>query len=330
MQQIIYKKFDSIRPFGVELEVCNKVSKSKIKTLIDSVSHIKAEVKKFVPSINNFDKWHVKDDASCGPKGFDGPKGIEIASYVGRGIEDIKHISCVADFLQTRNVVVNDNCGFHIHVNMEDFSTEQMGKFLAYWLKIEHLLGMTVAARRRANEFCKYLYQRSPLHRGWQYTAYQIWDVFKPDDMKPFDNDDRRVNLNIVNYARTIWKPHGAQHRKTVELRWPEGTLDGKEIKNWLRLFLHFIESCKNREMPKNLETSSLLESLEILGLHHEKEEFYIFSEGLLETKTWLLEKIIYNLSTMSLAYWYEAFRKHYTFQAKEILNQIWSPLKIY
>jgi hypothetical protein len=65
------------------------------------------------------------------------------------------------------------------------------------------------------------------------------------------------------------------------------------EIKNWVRFFVNFIENCKIKKMPKNLTMASNFEEvMTILGLHHDKN-FYIFSEGLYETKIWIMNRIM-------------------------------------
>jgi hypothetical protein len=98
--------------------------------------------------------------------------------------------------------------------------------------------------------------------------------------------------------------------------------VDGKDVKNWVRLFLNFVEVCKEREMPKNLLSVGLEETLDILGLGHSDKEFYILSPGLHETKTWFLERII----THSKDYAAEFASA----DAKKLLNLMWEPARNY
>lgn len=291
-RNILYKKFESIRKFGVELEVSNTVSKTRIKNIIQRSSDYPVEVSNYGKDIGN-KYWHIKDDVSCGPDGLFGESGYEIVSYVGSGINDIIHISEVGEAIGRKNVIVNRNCGYHIHTDVSDLNIEQIGVVIAYWLKMEFILSNCLPSHRRNNEYCQYLsWQcRFGFDRYKEYTGTEIWDLFKPEVLTDQDNYERRVNLNLVNYARGVW--HSWWQRKTLELRWPEGTLDYYDIKNWLRFYLNFIENVKSLSMPKNISTyGTLNEVLTILGLHHDNN-FYIFSEGLLETKIWLLRRII-------------------------------------
>jgi hypothetical protein len=330
MSRIIrYSKFESKRNFGVEFEINNTVPKYRIKNIIKSVSNRQIQMS-YWGKDNGNTYWHIKDDSSCGPQGMDGPRGFEIASYVGSGIDDIIHMADVADLLQEKKVEVTPHCGLHIHADCSDLTVLQVGTIVAYWLKIEYILGMALPQRRRGNIFCRYMHQGCNwrVDRRANYTAQQVWDLFKPENLSEQDNDERRVTLNLVNYARAVW--YKWYTRKTIELRWPEGTLDGRNIKNWLRLFLHFIETVKNKPMPEHTDhCTSLAEALTILGLHHSDDEFLILSEGLMDTKTWLLERIWYFL------YWegdrYASKEKEqYSAEARRMLNYMWTPLGKY
>lgn len=326
-QKIKYAKFESKRNFGIELEINNTVAKHRIKNIIRSACNRRIEVSFWGKDTGNT-YWHVKDDASCGPKGLDGPKGYEIASYVGSGLRDIIHMTDVTDLLHEKKVGVTQFCGLHIHADGSDLTPEQVGTIIAYWLKIEHVIGLSLPCRRRGNIFCRNLRGQCRWYVAPQnlYTPTQVWDYYKPQDLSDQDNDDRRVNFNLVNYARGMW--YHWWKRKTLELRWPEGTLDGRNVKNWLRLYLNFIDNVKDKPMPATLESASIPEALQILGLHHNEDEFTVLSEGLMETKTWLLERIWYFVETER---WYGGREKdRWVKQAKTMLNHMWSPVKKY
>lgn len=297
---VVYRKFTTPRKFGVELEVGNEIKKPTIRRLIKLKSEKTVQTSRYVPSINN-SWWHVKDDATCGVLGRDGPKGIEIASFVASGVSDLSHICEVADFLSTSGVKVNDNCGLHIHVDASDITIEQVGRILSSWIKIESFLSLALPIRRRNNFYCEMISGKADniysliglgKQRIERNIATVIYEILRPDDISLYENRDRRVTLNLVNYCRAIKQNH--LNRKTIELRWPEGTLNGNDIKNWVRLFLNFIEYAKNSPVLDNNDFPSLQEGLNILGLGH-RNNFCILSEGLLATKIWLLERMLKN-----------------------------------
>lgn len=312
-----YRKFSSCRRFGIELEIGNTIPKTKIKTAISSVSDFPVVITKYQPSVNN-EFWHVKNDATCGPKGRLGPKGIEVASFIGKGIVDLQHIADVAQALSEVGCKVNDNCGLHIHAEAINLSTRQVGTLLAYWIKIEQCLQFSLPERRRNNEYCKLLSSRTQLPKYLPLLTgpENFYCLFSPADLGYYENQDRRVNLNLVNYVRAC--AYDTISRKTIELRWPEGTLDPTDIKCWTRLFLHFIETCKNRPLPANLSPCSVQEMLVYLGLGQEGSTFSILSEGLLDTKTWLLERFV------------KYAQNQYKIEALNILDFVWSPARKY
>lgn len=308
-----YKKFSSQRRFGIELEIGSTTTKIKVQSAIRLISDRSVVVTKYQPSVeNNF--WHVKNDGTCGTGG---KKGIEIASFVGQGIRDLQHIADVAESLSKIGCKVNNKCGLHIHAEACDLTKNQVGVLLAYWIKIEKCLQYSLPSHRRDNEFCKMISSRIllPKYLPILASAENIYCLFSPGDLGYFENQDRRVNLNLVNYVRAC--VYGTNIRKTLELRWPEGTLNSLDIKCWTRLFLNFIDICKRKPIPANLDPCSLSEMLQYFGLSHEKGTFTIFSEGLFETKTWLLQRFIEHS---------EEYKK----EAAQMLDLMWFPVRKY
>jgi hypothetical protein len=314
-----YRKFSSRRKFGVEMEVSERIPKALVKRIVEDASRRRTCVTKYQLSVNN-NYWHIKDDATCGSQGRDGPKGVEVASFVGQGIADLQHITEVAWRLEDAGCEVNQNCGLHIHADASDLSIAQVGTILAHWVKIENMFALSLPDHRRNNEYCSFMQDRCHrrLLRDHAYTPLQLYDTLRPENLGYYENADRRVTLNIVNYARAL--AYKWESRKTLELRWPEGTLDATDIKCWVRLFLNFIEFVKDRPMPDDLHPVSLYQTLYYLGLMHEPTEFVIFSEGLHETKTWLLERF---------AYFGEEYATVFR-GANTILNSMWSPVRKY
>jgi hypothetical protein len=289
-KNIDFKSFKSSRKFGIELEVDGSVSKQKICKLIESLSTKKVMVSRYQQSVNN-DYWHVKDDATCGTTV--NKNGVEIASFVGKGIEDLRHIATVAGELE-KQCQINNRCGFHIHVDASDLNEHHVGILLGYWLKIEKVLQYVLPKHRRNNKFCRFTERRFKVSRKF-YSVLKPKDLYlllSPFDINFYENYDRRFNLNLVNYARAM-SYENLNFRKTLELRWPEGTLNSRDIFCWTILFLNFVEVCKNKERVGNLEVSTLDETLLFLGLNHENNCFSLFDPILHDVRVWFLERCI-------------------------------------
>jgi hypothetical protein len=287
---VTYKKFDIERNFGIELEMGNFIPKNKIKNLIKVVSKIPVEVTKYqLSSNNNF--WHVKDDATCGILGRRGPKGVEVASYVAKGSKDINHIAGIASFLYDAGCRSNQNCGTHIHADVKDLDIKSLGTILSYWLKIETWIENSLPSSRINNKYCRKLSGKIGLDREKKRKPEDVFSLLAPSNLNIYENEERRVSLNLVNYMRAIV---GIAKRKTIELRYPEGTLDSRDIKSWIYLFLSFIENCKDKDVPDNLlDCESIDEVLCFLGVNHTPETFFIFSSDLHDARIWFLQRLI-------------------------------------
>ena len=268
-KKIDYRQFKSQRRFGVELETGGEISKVKVRNILKKISSHGSFSTKYQLS-NSSPCWHIKDDATCGKLGRNGPKGVEIASFVGKGLGDINHISDVAQGLAEGGCKVNNNCGLHIHAEAVDISLEQLGIIMAYWIKLEDVIRSSMPVSRWFNTYCAETLNRSRFARvisenkNMAFSSEFMMFALQPNDLSFYENEDRRVNLNLVNYFRAI--NYKSENRKTLELRWPEGTLSKRDVKNWVVLFLNFIDTCKDLKMPKNLYSATVPEALEYLG----------------------------------------------------------------
>ena len=292
--QVKYKKFDSARNYGVELEVGNEIPRSIISHIIKSTTQMKVAIANYTQSVNNA-HWVVKTDASCGKKiKINGMNegGYEIASFVASGINDAEKIANVAAELKKHKVRSNANCGYHIHINVSDFQEDQMGILIAYWLLIEDVLFEAVPFRRTINKYCKKfkIKKMSPHYNAYSLnTGRKIWDFFRPKVLNIRNPVEKRYSLNLLNYfvaTRTKFK------RKTIEFRFPEGTLCKDTIKNFILLFINFVDHVKTLPVPKTRSSSSVADVLSYLGLAG-KNQLYLLNNDLMKVKVWLLKRII-------------------------------------
>jgi hypothetical protein len=292
---IKYFNFNVRRKFGVELEMGHTIPKSRVSNIIKNFSGKPVVCTGYkLSSNNNF--WHVKDDSTCGVFGKNGPKGVEVASYVAEGAEDIDHISFVGRMLSLSGCKTNVNCGYHIHVEVKDFDVNNVGVLLGRWLKIEPWIENMIALQRRNNRYCKSLCSIKDFEKEKLWKPQDLFVLFSPKNLNTFENDERKVSLNLVNYVKYILFPKSNDPRGTLELRCPEGTLDYNEIKNWLYFFLNFVESCKNKDMPSNLlPCSNIDDFLSFAGLGHQGNNFYVFSKELFDARNWVLRRLVSN-----------------------------------
>jgi hypothetical protein len=180
------------------------------------------------------------------------------------------YVGSVADALRIGGAKVNDSCGFHIHAEIADFKHNMAATLAAYWLKIESVILEILPKHRKNNTYAKPMAKIFDYPLNKHYTWEEFWVRVRPQGL---DNASRRVALNLCNYC------HWHANRRTVELRLPEGTLEGKEVKNWIRFFLTFVDNVRKMPFPESLEQVGVYDAMKIIGLHGENP-FLILSKG--------------------------------------------------
>lgn len=304
--RVNFKEFNTNRRFGIELELSATRSREDIKSIIlnhsqshDAFATIGNGSCGWSDTHNN-DYWHIKYDSTCGPLGKNKDHGWEVASYIASGIEDLNDISSVAHYLDECGLETNNNCGLHIHVEVKDFSSYEMGALLARWIKIESWLFAACSIRRSFSSYCRSIKQRK-INRVVIYNPDEtnvFWYQMMPDRTSTHNNPEKKYSLNTVGY--TIGQIDPSYDRATIELRMPECVLEKDHIKNWTLLFLNFVETCKNdfNFVPQNAKNcNDILDVLSVLGLGKSFKygDFQILDRTLFDTKVWFLKKLIDN-----------------------------------
>lgn len=299
-----YRNFWSQRGFGVEFEVSPTFTKQEIaakvirfEQTLGKNRHVRTEPgpKGWAETVDN-NYWHVKYDSSCGPS-MDKKKktpGWEIASYIACGDDDVVAISRLAAFLATEQLQVNENCGFHVHVNASDFAPSKMGILLSRWMMLEPVLLQSLPKHRRNNKYCRPIYKKFAHVIPFARTAESLWENMKPHNFCPHENADKKVSINTVGYAQKLCSPYHC--RPTIELRLPEAYLDEAFTANWIRLFLHFVEISRNDSEIRHQKRhgqSDLDFTMEMLGIDHGAGEFCIFDKSLHDLRVWFLQRIV-------------------------------------
>ncbi len=307
--KVQYRSFSTRRPFGVEGEYTRfgitREAMADILTIKDpSRSVIITEY-----GLSSGDGWHVKTDSTC---------GWEVASYKGRGVADLVNISSCFEAVAAQGGYINSDCGLHIHVDVSDFTECEVARVVAHWIRIEPVVFSIVPKSRKENIYCKRLRRKFIRCIGKRTSPWKESDFYQK--VKPFDYEskkERRVSLNICNFEKSLVEQDF--DRKTLELRLPEMTSKGDDIKNWIRFFVTFVENTSKISIPCDMSSVGLSKTLYLAGLHAGDGEGLLLSDGLFRTKEWFLYRV--------LKY---AKNKKLCTDAITMLNSMWYPLRKY
>lgn len=292
---VAVKAFNSTRCFGVELEVDESVSRRKMGEIVSAADPYRGVTVSDMWTMSGgggaapSSKWSVKTDSTCGT--LPGAHGHEVASYKACGGEDIKTVGRVAEALRDGGCRVNEKCGVHVHGDVGSWTTEQVGVMLGRWCRVEGLIAQALPPHRRKNRFARLMTERHAIDYGRPWTGASLYAAMEPQHLDIHHNQDKRVAINLIGYA-TGRRVNKGYSRKTAEFRLAEGTLDRYDVENWTRLYLHFLDECAGKPMPK-LQPAGLDKTLTILGLLGADGQYVLLSPELQETKVWFLRRLL-------------------------------------
>ena len=284
--QVLFKRMSINRSFGIEIEMNPNLTKKSIVKIIRESSNKPLRQSGWELTQNNNSYWHLKTDSSCGDPGW------ELATYKADSNKDLNDICNVAKNLHKAGAKTDSDTGLHIHIGIEDFDLEQVGIMMARWVKIENFILQSVRCHRRENYFCRPVSKHKKFRKKKFYSSDEFWNLIRPKRYGLFGNPQRRLALNMLNYAISVYRPHVNRNLKTVEFRFPEGTTCPIDIRNRTCLFLNFVENSKTASMPSDLTAVQDLNLfLEYFGLEN-SDNFIILSKPLNSLKLWLLNRL--------------------------------------
>lgn len=317
--------FNSDRRFGVELEVLAFDGKNRpepgnkplgmdyIALIVSRGSGEGVDCRDWEHTQGN-DVWVVKPDSSC---------GLEICTPIMKGCNGIKKVCEVVYALSNdERIKIDNRCSVHVHIEIADFSYQQIASVIAYWFKCEPIFMDSVPSSRKRNRYCQFMGLMDLVEHDTK---------INPEDLVATVGSVKYYSLNTNQFIRN--------NRKTIEFRIAEGSAckDPFFVKNWLRLLIHFVEMASKRPLPEpyNQEKNDpwmsflwldLKDVLHLLGFDDNND----LSPGLTETRNWFLarlQKYMSNEGVRSYAYNdLQNLLKEYKSRGIEINEKLLSP----
>ena len=149
---------------------------------------------------------------------------------------------------------MNKSCGFHVHVNANDLSSQVLMNTVRRYAANENQIDAFMAPSRRNNSFCK-----SNL------GMLRALDGFNPTNnarmlASAAEYYDRYYKVNLCAFLR-----HG-----TIEFRQHGGTMNAEKVVNWIAFCVNFVEKSTDSSDAPLFE-----------GVHPDSVEFYNARAGI-------------------------------------------------
>jgi hypothetical protein len=153
--------------------------------------------------------------------------GMEFVSAVLRGDKGLDAIHEFCDAANNAGFEVDNKCGFHLHIGVDDLTDQQRRNVAAAYRLTYSVWSAFVSRERRANSYCGK-------------SEWGIDDVLNCDDFYDFcDAADRYQWFNLAAYT---------EHR-TFEIRLHSATLNGNKVANWVVAHVRFIDAVANMSL---------------------------------------------------------------------------------
>lgn len=221
------------RPFGVEVEFFG-ATKETLST------NLRSENVRFNFETYNHttrEHWKFTTDSS-----INGTNAYEMVSPILRGNEGLAQLKSACKALRLSKAEVNKSCGLHIHLDVSDFSVENMKTLVKnfYLLEKDFDKMMPESRREDKNYYCKGFLN---LERSSKRKFFaKIDEKQSIEEMASYFNA-RYFKLNLQSYLRY----------KTIEFRHHSGTTKFTKIKNWLLICARLVEFSKQNILLNNL-----------------------------------------------------------------------------
>lgn len=226
--------------FGFELEFTG-ISRSEAITVLETVFSNNAYGNSpYGPNLVDDSQgrtWKIVKDKSITPSIDDGIIRQNELVSPPLTLTDLPLIGQVIEELKNTGAIVNNTCGFHIHVDAEHFTFKSLKNLVKYYAKYENMFYNALSVEKSRAD-----HQVSPLTIKHKYFLENLHKAKNIDDLKQnwyekFGgqgdkySESRYCGLNL----HRLWY---AWATRTIEFRMFNSTLDIQEITTYITLAL--------------------------------------------------------------------------------------------
>lgn len=165
--------------------------------------------------------------------------GVEVVSppLVGRkGLLSVRE--CVRNIWSAYDVIGFDDCGLHVHVDIQHFKLGHAKRLLKLGSRFNEVIYSIMDPARYNNHFCRHV----------AYADAQIDKCFSLEDFYRLQHGERYSGINFYAFSK-----HG-----TVEFRYAKGTANWRIIYSLISLYLRMIAFAGSTQPIPILSLSTL------------------------------------------------------------------------
>lgn len=184
---------------------------------------------------NNNSNWIIKPDSSC---------GIEVCSPVLKGWLGLEKLLRVVDSFSENNLKADERCSVHVHVDVSDLSYTSIASAISWFIKCEHVFMDSFPSSRKSNRYCQMIGSNDMFHVNYEIDALDI--IEKVSGVKYY-------TINAYHLMKGGGISEFNNRKRTIEFRLGDNSmcLNSFNLKNWIRLILHFVEIAKDLPLPE-------------------------------------------------------------------------------
>lgn len=308
------------RRFGAETELNTTTGKIQDKNIIPDGSDLVGSLIRKVcrdnitlqgwQHINNNKGWVIKPDSTC---------GIEVNTPILKGGYDLLKLCKVTEeFKNHPKITADERCSFHVHVNYQDLTANQIGTILAWWVKCEGVLFDSIPAKRKIHRHTQLIGMSDAVYLTQRVTPESLIDVL---------SDVKYHSANVYHMRQ--------KRRQSIEFRIAgnDHCLNPLYIKCWIRFLLHLSKRALKKGFPKNYKFGDPWTGLSWLNVK-EVFDFLEFNDdsnlslGMQQVKYWFIDRLKTNVNDANIGIWNNKLRKESDKQIREISKLHPNPFK--
>lgn len=228
---------------------------------------------------HNNDSWILKPDSSC---------GIEVCTPVLKGLNGVHEVCSVVDaFGNESKIKADDRCSFHVHVDINDLSKDQIASVLTWWIKCEYIFANIVPLSRKKNKYCQLI---------------SFSDVVDSVKYPLMSSSSLIFSLGRHKYFSVNTYHLSNNKRKTIEFRIMDSSscCNYFDAKNYILFLLHFVNITSKLPLPNHYEEGNQMTGYSWLDFNNvldllEFDTDKTLSIGMLEVKNWFFMRMKQN-----------------------------------